>query len=64
MSNRAFTLSLLLAGLAIFMVYSYLSGVESSYVDTYGNMIPVVVAKTDIKALELIDDRKVETLSQ
>lgn len=59
MSNRAFTLSLVLAGIAIFMVWSYLSGVESSYVDTYGNMIPVVVAKEDIKALELIDDRKV-----
>ena len=57
MSNRAFTLSLILAGIAIFMVFSYISGVESSYVDTYGNMVPVVVAKEDIKALELIDDR-------
>lgn len=63
MSNRAFTLSLVLAGIAVFMVYSYLSGVEASYVEKYGDMVPVVVAKEDIKALELIDDRKVQTMN-
>lgn len=63
MSNRAFTLSLVLAGIAIFMIYSYLSGVESSYVETYGEMVPVVVAKKDIKGLELIDDTKVTTMN-
>lgn len=63
MSNRAFTLSLVLAGIAVFMIYSYLSGVESSYIEKYGDMVPVVVAKTDIKALELLDDRKVSIVN-
>jgi pilus assembly protein CpaB len=66
MNSRAFTLSLVIAAIAIFMVQSYISGRESQFVQEYGNSVPVVVAKTDIKELELIDDRKVriETVPQ
>lgn len=60
MNSRAFTLSLVIAGIAVFMVQSYISGREAQFVQAYGNSVPVVVAKTDIKELELIDDRKVQ----
>jgi pilus assembly protein CpaB len=60
MNSRAFTLSLVIAGIAMFMVYSYLDGRESQYVEEYGNPSPVVVAKTDIKELDLIDDRSLK----
>lgn len=60
MNSRAFTLSLLIAGIAGFMVSSYIDGVESQYKETYGNPVPVITAKVDIKELELIDDRKLE----
>ncbi|MBP9673843.1 MAG: Flp pilus assembly protein CpaB [Bacteriovoracaceae bacterium] len=59
MNTRAFTLSLVIAGIAMFMVYSYMSGREAEFVKQYGKMSPVVVAKVDIKELELIDDSKV-----
>ncbi len=58
MNSRAFTLSILIAGIAMFMVYSFLDSREAQFVEEYGNPSPVVMAKTDIKELELIDDRK------
>lgn len=60
MNSRAFTLSLVIAGIAMFMVYSFLEGREAQFVEEYGNPSPVVVAKVDIKELELIDDRKLK----
>lgn len=60
MNSRAFTLSLVIAGIAMFMVYSFLEGREAQFVEEYGNPSPVVVAKIDIKELELIDDRKLK----
>lgn len=63
MNSRAFTLSLIIAGIAIFMVHSYIEGREAKFKQEYGNMVPVVVAKTDIKELELIDDRKVQMIT-
>lgn len=60
MNTRAFTLSLVIAGLAAFLVWSYLDGKEATYIQQYGGQVPVVVAKVDIKSLEIIDDRKVE----
>lgn len=59
MNSRAFTTSLILAFVAVFMIYSYISSRESEMVSEYGNMTPVVVAREDIKELEIIDDRKV-----
>lgn len=63
MNNRAFTLSLIIAGIAMFMVYSYIDNKESQFVQEYGNPSPVVVAKADIKELELLDDRKVKVIN-
>lgn len=63
MNSRAFTLSLVIAGIAIFIVYSYIEGKESKLKQEYGNDVPVVVAKTDIKELELIDDRKLQIIT-
>lgn len=63
MNSRAFTLSLVIAGIAVFMVYTYIDGRESQFIQEYGNSVPVVVAKVDIKELELIDDRKVQIIT-
>lgn len=59
MNSRAFTLSLVIAGIAMFMVYSYISGQEAEWVKKYGKKVTVVKAKVDINELELIDDTKV-----
>lgn len=60
MNSRAFTTSLILAGLAVAMIWSYIESRETELQNDYGNQTPVVVAKEDIKELEIIDDRKVE----
>lgn len=59
MNSRAFTTSLILAAVAVLMIYSYISSRETELISEYGNMTPVVVAREDIKELEIIDDRKV-----
>ena len=63
MNSRAFTTSLLLAGVAVFMIYTYISSRETELQSEYGNQTPVVVAKEDIKELEIIDDRKVQLIN-
>jgi len=63
MNSRAFTLSLLIAGIAVFMVDSFIEGREAQFKQEYGNMVRVVVAKMDIKEMELIDDRKIQTIT-
>lgn len=45
--------------MAMFLAYSYIDSLESELTQTYGNPETVVVAKSDIKELELIDDTKV-----
>lgn len=59
MNTRAFTLSLLIAGIAVFMVMSYIEGEEAKLTERFGNERAVVVASKDIQAYELIDDTKV-----
>ena len=61
MNTRAFTLALLIAGLAMFMVYSYIEDQKTGLIKNYGRPVTVVVAKRDINELELIDDTKVAT---
>lgn len=63
MNSRAFTTSLLIAGLAVAMIWSYISSRETELQSDYGNQTPVVVAKEDIKELEIIDDRKVQLIN-
>jgi len=60
MNSRAFTLSLVIALIAVFMVQSYIEGRELEFKSQYGDQQQVVVAKVDIQELEPIDDRKVE----
>lgn len=62
MNSRAMTLSLIIAGLAMFMVYSYIESERSLLTQQYGKSRPVVVAKVDIQEMELLDDRKVELM--
>ncbi len=59
MNTRAFTLALIIAGLAMFMVHTYVEDKENEYQRNYGRPTTVVVAKKDIQELELIDDTKV-----
>lgn len=59
MNTRAFTLSLVIAGLAMFMVYTYLDTREQQLADKYGKEAPALVAKVDIKELEILDESKV-----
>ena len=59
MNTRAFTLALVIAGIAVFMVYTYIEDQKSALISRYGTEVSVVVAKRDIKELELLDDTKV-----
>jgi pilus assembly protein CpaB len=59
MNTKAFTTSLILAIVAVLLVTSYISTRESELISEYGESTPIVVAKEDIKELEIIDDRKV-----
>ncbi len=63
MNRRAFTLSLIIAAVAVFMVNSYISGKEDEYRAKYGDMRQVIVAKEDIFAMDTIDDRKVQIIT-
>ena len=59
MNTRAFTLALVIAALAMYMVYTYIEGQESKIVQQYGAKKSVVIAKQNIKELELIDESKI-----
>jgi pilus assembly protein CpaB len=63
MNSRAFTMSLLIAIIAVALIWSYIDSRETELQSDYGNQTPVVVAKEDIKELEIIDDRKVQLVN-
>ena len=63
MNSRAFTLSLIIAGLAVGMVQSYIDGREAEFRSKYGDLRQVVVAKEDIFAMDTIDDRKLQMIT-
>ncbi len=56
MNNRAFTISFIVAALAVSMVYSYVSSTEEAFKLQYGTEVSVVVAKRNIKELEILDE--------
>ena len=60
MNTRALTLALVIAGLAMMMVYTYIDDQKNAMIKEYGIQSSVIVAKNDIQELELIDDSKVE----
>jgi len=59
MNTRAFTLALVIALGAMFMVYTYIEDQKGRIIKRYGVESSAVFAKVDINALELIDDSKV-----
>ncbi len=63
MNTRAFTLALIFAGLAIYMVHTYISGQKAEIIKKFGVENTVVVAKVDINEFDLIDDSKVMVTS-
>lgn len=60
MNNRALTLALLMAGLAVYFMWSYVSSVESSTQKKFGTEILALVAKRDIKEMETVNDTAFE----
>ncbi len=63
MNTRAFTLALVIAIFAMFMVHTYVEDQKTELVKRYGSMTSVIVAKKDIGEYELIDDSKVTIIS-
>ena len=63
MNTRAFTLALVIAAGAMFMVWTYIEDQKSALIQTFGLENSVVVAKIDIKEFELIDDSKVTVMN-
>lgn len=63
MNNRAFTISFVVAALAVSMVYSYVSSTEETLSRQYGELTAVVVAKGNIKELDVLDETNL-TLKQ
>jgi pilus assembly protein CpaB len=61
MNNRAFTISFIVAVLAVSMVYSYVTSTEEAYKMQYGTEVSVVVAKRDIKELDILDETNLTT---
>jgi pilus assembly protein CpaB len=56
MNNRAFTISFVVAVFAVLMVYSYVTSTEEAFKQLYGVEKAVVVAKKNIKELDILDE--------
>lgn len=56
MNNKALTLSLLMAVMAVFFVQSYVSSIEEEQKKRFGTEILVLTAKRDIKEMETINE--------
>lgn len=63
MNTRAFMLALIIAGVAMFMVHTYIEDQKKVMIEKYGREVSVVVARADINELDLMDDTKVVTKS-
>jgi pilus assembly protein CpaB len=60
MNNKALTMSLLAAILAVFFVQSYVQSIEERAAKEYGSKFIVLRAKKDIKEMETITDAVIE----
>jgi pilus assembly protein CpaB len=60
MNSRAMTLSLIMAGIAVFFVMSSVSSIEEEAKKKFGDEVTVLVAKTDIKEMDTIVDSAIE----
>ena len=56
MNNKAFTLSLAMAILAVFFVQSYVQSIEDETKKRFGTEVLVLVAKRDIKEMETLNE--------
>lgn len=56
MNNKAFSLSLVMAILAVFFVSSYVTSIEETTKAQFGTDVLVVVARHDIKEMETLND--------
>ena len=63
MNTRAFTLALIIASFAMFMVYTYIEDRKTDIIKRYGTPTSVIIAKQDIKELDLIDDKSVRIVT-
>jgi len=63
MNSKAMTLSLLMAGIAVFFVTSSVSSIEEEAKKKFGDEITVLVAKVDIKEMDTILDGMIEPRS-
>jgi pilus assembly protein CpaB len=64
MNNKAFTMSIALAALAVFMIYNYIASKEAELKGRYGTPTAVVIAKTNISELAEIHENMVEIISK
>lgn len=60
MNNRALTLSLVMAVLAVFFVQSYVSSIEDEAKKKFGTEVLVITAKRDIKEMETVNETLLE----
>jgi pilus assembly protein CpaB len=60
MNNRALTLSLVMAVMAVFFVQSYVSSIEEEARKKFGTEVLVIVAKRDIKEMETVNETILE----
>ena len=63
MGNRSFTISFVVACLAVMMVYSYVTSTEETLKKNFGEEEAVVVAKKDIKELDILDETNLTTIT-
>ena len=63
MNSRAMTLSVIMAGIAVFFVMSSVSSIEEQTKQKFGDEVTVLVAKNDIKEQDTILDNMVEPKS-
>ncbi len=62
MNNKALTLSLIMALLAVFFVNSYVTSVEEDQKKRFGTEVLVLRAKQNIKEMDTIDDTMLDTV--
>ena len=64
MNNKAFTISIALAGMAVFMIYSYITSTEEDLKKKYGGEKKVVIAKKDIQEMYEVTDGAIEEVAR
>lgn len=62
LERRAFLMSVTLSGLAMYLVWQYISTEEKKLNDSYGTFFPMVVASRDILQFETIRPTDIETI--